>query len=212
MAAPKKPVRVNPSSVSEPLAVLALQQVGELQKQTKTIEQQQVALIDFTKAYTDKITALLAELQKMGNRNTDWAKEFHRLLINEYAQYGSRSDKVFSLLYTRTDNHDVKRIALMLAPDFQRAQAIGEDVLRREQEDPTQWLIEGWQQLSIPDANNADVVQQVDKQLINPNKPIGVFLNDLQLVRDRFAVGSIEKKMIAKIIKRISKQQAKGDK
>jgi hypothetical protein len=209
MTAEKKPITVSQLPAPEPLATIALAQISELQKQTRTIEQQQVALIDFMKTYTDKITALLVDLQKMGNRNTEWAKEFHRLLINEYAQYSSRVDKVFSLLYTQIDNHDVKRISLILAPNFQRAQLIGEEILQKEQEDPKQWLIEGWQQLDIPDVQSRDVVATVDKSLINPNKPIGVFLNDLQLVRDRFAVGAIEKKTITKIIKRIDKKTSK---
>lgn len=191
----------------ESLAVSAIAQVIEMQKQTKSIQEQQDELIVFTKGFTDKLIGTLDEIRKMGQKNSDWAKEFHRLLINEYAQYPSAT-KAFGMLYVKVDDRNVRRLILTTANEFQRAQQIGEEILKREGEVPNKWLIEGWQQIDIPDVKE-DVVQKVDEKMLNPQKPLGVFINDLNLIRDKYTSSPAERTTLSKIIKRIQTQFSK---
>jgi hypothetical protein len=53
-----------------------------------------------------------------------------------------------------------------------------------------------------------DVADKIDKKMFIPEKPLGVFVNDLMLVRDRFTKPS-ERKMLSTIIKRIEKVDLK---
>ena len=51
-------------------------------------------------------------------------------------------------------------------------------------------------------------VFKLGRKMLIPEKPLGIFVNDLKLVRDRFATTK-EKETLSKIIRRIEKSDSK---
>lgn len=179
------------------------EQLDELKKQTVTVLEEHKAFLSFTKEYGEKFNIILNNINQLTLKNNQWATEFHRLLMSEYAQLGPGT-RVYGILYVNMKQTNMRRMMMVCAPSKEHAEAIGQSILQREGEDPLMWAIEISEYLEIPINVPNDIVEKVDKKLIKPDKPIGIFLNDLNLVKDRFANTPKEKAMLTKLIKKIS--------
>lgn len=143
-----------------------------------------------------KILGLISEEQK---RTQDWLKEFHRHIIAEYAK-GPQS-KVYGLIFAnKLDGR--RKIVLLFAETFEEALKVSEEVFRTEGETFSNWIIEGHKFLNFP-KEKENVIGAVDKAMVS-NKPVSVYLNDLQLLHDRFTETSLEKEVVTKLIERVA--------
>ena len=169
-------------------------------RKTKT----EKSMDEFLKTLGLTLKSSIEELKNHSLENQKWGKEFHRLLINEYAQYPQ--NKVYAIIYLDNRNHSVRRITLVAADTFEKAQTAGSSILQAQNENPSDWTIEGYESIFIPLADKSieKKLNEVDKKMNDTKKPIGVFINDLMLVRDKFAETPSEKRSLSSIINRIS--------
>jgi len=177
-------------------------QLDELKKQTETVLAGHAAFLAFTKEYGEKFNVVLDNMGKLTLKNNQWATEFHRLLMAEYAQLGPGT-RVYGILYVNSKQRNMRRMMMVCAPDKEHAEQIGRAILEREGENPFLWAIENSEYLEVPINVPNDIMEKVDKALTKPDKPIGVFLNDLNLVKDKFASTPGEKATLTKLIKKI---------
>jgi len=176
---------------------------------TKELEKK-VDGVTETVAETNKlINKFLADLDvAMKNLNTEsiknsaWSKEFHRLLINQISENQTQG-RVYLLLYYHPVLN-VRRPLLTVADTLENAMVIGENALRNAQENPAQWVIESNQFINVPKQPlTVEEVSKVDKK-VSPNaKPAEVFINDIQLIQEKFAQTPVEKRALTNIIKKI---------
>ncbi|MHB8483463.1 MAG: hypothetical protein ACYDBV_12145 [Nitrospiria bacterium] len=169
-------------------------------RENENLIQMQKDFAELAKNFTLKTKDILEDIKDAAVQNHEWSREFHRLLLNEYSKYPQ--DKVYGFVYKNLKT-GVRKIILVNSGIFEIAHAQGEQMLRDEGERTSDWLIEGYQSISIP-LTKDNVIEKVDTQTNSQNKPIGVFINDLKLIREKFA-NTKEKTMISSLIKKIEK-------
>jgi len=128
----------------------------------------------------------------------DWLKEYHRHIIAEYAK-GPQS-RVYGLIFLhRTEGR--RKIVLVFAETFEDALKICEESFVQDNDRFSNWTIEAHKYLSFP-KDSRDIVPSVDRAM-QTNKPVGVFINDLSFIRDRFCESDEEKALINKIAQKV---------
>lgn len=128
----------------------------------------------------------------------DWLKEYHRHIIAEYAK-GPQS-RVYGLIFLhRTEGR--RKIVLIFAETFEDALKICEESFVQDNDRFSNWTIEAHKYLSFP-KDSRDIVPSVDRAM-QTNKPVGVFINDLSFIRDRFCESDEEKELINKIAQKV---------
>lgn len=128
----------------------------------------------------------------------DWLKEYHRHIIAEYAK-GPQS-RVYGLIFLhRTEGR--RKIVLVFAETFEDALKICEESFVQDNDRFSNWTIEAHKYLSFP-KESREIVPAVDRAM-QTNKPVGVFINDLSFIRDRFCESDEEKALINKIAQKV---------
>ena len=158
------------------------------------------------KDFTSETSKLLNKIEQSSLANLGYAREFHRLLLNEYAKYPQ--NKVYGMIYLNTTTMTDRRILLISANTLEIAQQTADEILKREGFTLSNWVVETYQSLDIPLVSE-NVTNKLDSQMNVSEKPVGVFVNDLKLVSDRFCSSKQEKSMINKIIEKIETQYNK---
>jgi hypothetical protein len=155
------------------------------------------------------LTNIIAEFVDSGRRafrlmsqketeTQDWLKEYHRHIIAEYAK-GPQS-RVYGLIFLhRTEGR--RKIVLVFAETFEDALKICEESFVQDNDRFSNWTIEAHKYLSFP-KESREIVPAVDRAM-QTNKPVGVFINDLSFIRDRFCESDEEKALINKIAQKV---------
>lgn len=163
-------------------------------------------------SYLEKILKSLSDFVTSGNRTLgdilqhekqteEWLRQYHRHLIAEYAK-GPQS-KVYSLLFVnRKDGR--RKMILVFAETFEESLKMCEVGLSQENELMADWQIDGHKFISFL-KEQREIVPAVDR-IMATNKPIGVFINDLNLIRDRFTDTPQERQLVEKLIEKVGKK------
>jgi len=179
-----------------------LKRLKESEEQTKVVIQNQINFVNFVKNFDSLVNIVLNDIRDVGFENQRWSKEFHRLAINEYSK--SPHHKVYGLVYVKKHGIEERRLMLVSSNTLEEAYTIGESVLTNEGEDAQQWIVEGFQSIRVPLIARDSI--KVDAKLFDANKPIGVFINDLNLMKDVYAANGAEKKTLRNMIGRLEKK------
>lgn len=144
----------------------------------------------------------MQSLSKESIKNSGWSKEFHRLLVKELSENQTQG-RVYLILYYHPIAN-VRRPMLAIADNLDNALIIGENSLRRAMEDPKQWVVESNSFIDMPKAPlTLEQISKVDKEISPKAKPAEVFINDIKLMKDKWATTPGEKRALESIIKKI---------
>src|SRR3990167_4434313 len=132
----------------------------------------------------EKIDSYAIAAAKAINLNISWSKEFQRLAMSSFLSGPKK--KIYGLVYAKKSESFIglRKLILSISDTFEEAQTKGIKLLENSNENPNDWSIEIYQSIEIPIEQTTkvdDIVKQLDYQ-----KPIDVYLNDLELAKSRF--------------------------
>jgi hypothetical protein len=157
------------------------------------------------------ISSQISEVLKQTKVSTEWEKEFHRLLLNDFAKFPKTT--IYGFLLQTIGTPSQQRLDLVAADTFEEAQNISQQLLLKEGQNPNFWNVIAHTKLEIPKIKNTEarnIVERIEKEMTF-DRPIYAYINVLKLAMDRFVSNKTERSAIEKIIKRIEDKYANGN-
>jgi hypothetical protein len=134
-----------------------------------------------------------------------WAQEFHRMLIDEYA--AGAQGKVYAFLFVDAKT-TTRKLIQVIASDMEKAYQIAKEKLVSVESVPADWSMEFVSKQPVPLDKDNKILDKVEDEM-KFDRPLDVYINGLNLARDRFASTPLQKKSINAVIEIIKKTNAR---
>jgi hypothetical protein len=145
------------------------------------------------------LTAFQGTLDTISERNAEtvgWAKEFHRSMMEKYAQ--GIHTKIYAFVYSKPAEGK-RKLMQIPALKFEDADILIKKLIIEDEKSLDGWILEGYASTIVPLTKNDTVFSEVDNKLTF-DKPIDVYINNLLLAKERFASTPSQKKAMDAVI------------
>jgi len=168
-----------------------------LETYLKNLDINQTELIKLLGGLVKRMDEFLANNAKKMEEAMNWAKEFNRILMTEYAA-GEQAGMVFSILYQNQNTHE-RRMLQVIADSLEKATHAGKIILEENGLISGDWLMEKYLSQRVPLDRESKVLHKVEKEM-GHERPKESYIYSLQLARDKFCTKKSEKVVLDQII------------
>jgi hypothetical protein len=135
----------------------------------------------------DKLLISINQFIENNLKKTDdtlqWAKEFHRMLIDEYA--AGAQGKVFALLFLDLKSGQ-RKLVQVIASDMEKAFEIAREKIVSTDTIQTDWVMELVSKQLVPLDKDNKILDKVENEM-KFDRPLDVYINSLSLAKDKWA-------------------------